>query len=126
MLILLVIWAPGHPCRLVSVTMNNTDLGWIMNIDIILRFSSPRIVHATRVRIKIILTMVLIVVLVIMMIKLIKLIKLIKMIMVLVMVMIVVLGMVVGMVVAVVIILIIQALLPRRVEILCWLILNAL
>ena len=122
MLIFLVIWAPGHPCRLVSVTMNNTDLGWIMNIDIILRFSSPRIVHATRVRIKIILTMVLIVVLVIMMIKLIKLIKLIKMIMVLGMVV----GMVLSMVKAVVIILIIQALLPRRVEILCWLILNAL
>ena len=124
MLILLVIWAPGHPCRLVSVTMNNTDLGWIMNIDIILRFSSPRIVHATRVRIKIILTMVLIVVLVIMMIKLIKLIKLIKMIMVLVLSMVV--GMVLGMVGAVVIILIIQALLPRRVEIHLWLILNAL
>ena len=122
MLILLVIWAPGHPCRLVSVTMNNTDLGWIMNIDIILRFSSPRIVHATRVRIKIILTMVLIVVLVIMMIKLIKLIKLIKMIMVLGMVV----GMVLSMVKAVVIILIIQALLPRRVEIHLWLILNAL
>ena len=110
MLILLVIWAPGHPRRLVSVTMNNTDLGWIMNIAIRLRLSSPRIVHATSVRIEIILTMVLIVVLVIMMI---------KVIMVLVMVMIVVLGMVVGMVVVVVVVifLIIQVLLPRRVEI---------